>query len=154
MNDSIWRRVSSAPLMIRTDFSHDGEWTRLMAAVVEPQTEDEFEADVEFVDDKAFEGVTAAQLRQLVPADSRESFAFLADSQTFAHPDRPILVVQLQDWEEDAEEQVGEPGDDTTFRVIPSEMHSVENNLSLANMDWEEFADAVDDDGVFRGFPE
>jgi len=28
----------------------------------------------------------------------------------------------------------------------------VENNLSLANMDFEEFADSVDADGVFRGF--
>lgn len=28
----------------------------------------------------------------------------------------------------------------------------VENNLSLANMGFEEFADAVDEDGVFRGF--
>ena len=31
---------------------------------------------------------------------------------------------------------------------------SVENNLSIANMDWEEFADAVDDAGIFRGFLE
>jgi hypothetical protein len=29
----------------------------------------------------------------------------------------------------------------------------IENNLSLANMDFEEFAEAVDPDGVFRGFP-
>jgi uncharacterized protein DUF6924 len=31
-------------------------------------------------------------------------------------------------------------------------MWGVENNLSLANMDFEEFADSVDADGVFRGF--
>ncbi|MFF4054379.1 DUF6924 domain-containing protein [Streptomyces sp. NPDC001668] len=29
---------------------------------------------------------------------------------------------------------------------------SMENNLSGANMDFEEFADAVEEDGVFRGF--
>jgi hypothetical protein len=28
----------------------------------------------------------------------------------------------------------------------------VENNLNLWNMAWHEFADAVDDDGIFRGF--
>jgi hypothetical protein len=39
------------------------------------------------------------------------------------------------------------------FRVIPSQMWSVENNLSIANMDFFEFADAVGDDGIFRGFP-
>jgi hypothetical protein len=27
------------------------------------------------------------------------------------------------------------------------------DDLSLSNMDFEEFASAVDDDGVFRGFP-
>jgi len=39
-----------------------------------------------------------------------------------------------------------------TFRVIPSEAWGVENNLSLANMDYSEFADAADPNGVFRGF--
>ena len=38
------------------------------------------------------------------------------------------------------------------FRVIVSELWAIENNLNLANMDWEEFAEAVGDDGIFRGF--
>jgi hypothetical protein len=40
-----------------------------------------------------------------------------------------------------------------SFRVIVQELWGVENNLSLANMDFEEFADSCDPDGVFRGFP-
>jgi len=51
-----------------------------------------------------------------------------------------VLVVDLY----------SDPG--RSFRVIPSELWGVENNLSLANIDFEEFADAVDRDGVFRGF--
>jgi hypothetical protein len=31
-------------------------------------------------------------------------------------------------------------------------IQSIQNNLSIANMDFEEFANSVDDDGVFRGF--
>ena len=62
------------------------------------------------------------------------------DHSTFADPEHPVLVVDLY----------SDPG--RTFRVIPSQMWGVENNLSLANMDFEEFADAVDKDGVFRGF--
>ena len=38
------------------------------------------------------------------------------------------------------------------FRVTLEEAWAVENNLSLFNMDFFEFASAVDDDGVFRGF--
>jgi len=61
------------------------------------------------------------------------------------HPDRPIQVVNLYDY------RAG-PRSGDTFRVIPSEMWSVQNNLSLANMDWAEFADSTDEDGIFRGF--
>jgi hypothetical protein len=43
-----------------------------------------------------------------------------------------------------------EPG--RTFRVIPSEVWGIENNLWLANMEFAEFADSVDPDGIFRGF--
>jgi hypothetical protein len=32
-------------------------------------------------------------------------------------------------------------------------MWAVENNLSIANMDYDEFAAAVDEDGIFRDFP-
>ena len=39
------------------------------------------------------------------------------------------------------------------FRVVPGRMASVENNLSLANMGFREFADSTDPDSVFRGFP-
>lgn len=152
VDDAMWRRDSEAALVIRTDFADEDEWRRIQAAIVEPQTEDEFEAYVEFVDDKAYEGLTASRLLQIVPADSSETFVFLVDTQTLTHPDRPILVVNLYDWVEGLEEQGKGPRYGTTFRVVPSEMWSVENNLTLANMDWEEFADNVDDDGIFRGF--
>jgi hypothetical protein len=64
----------------------------------------------------------------------------VADRVAHTEPDHALLVVDLHK----------EPG--RTFRVVPSEAWGVENNLSLANMDFEEFADAVDEHGVFRGF--
>ena len=39
-----------------------------------------------------------------------------------------------------------------TFRAIPSAIQSIENNLSITNMDFREFADNLDADGVFRAF--
>jgi hypothetical protein len=39
-----------------------------------------------------------------------------------------------------------------TFRVVPAEMWSVQNNLSIANLDWEDFAGSLDDEGICRGF--
>ncbi|CAM5491672.1 hypothetical protein TPAU25S_00623 [Tsukamurella paurometabola] len=38
------------------------------------------------------------------------------------------------------------------FRLVPSEVWSVENNIDIANMDWWDFLGALDADGVFRGF--
>jgi hypothetical protein len=57
------------------------------------------------------------------------------------HPDFPILVMDLHH----------ERG--RTFRAIPSQIQGIENNLSIENMDFFEFADNVEEDGVFRGFP-
>ena len=67
-------------------------------------------------------------------------FVFIVDRTTFTNPEQPVLVVDLCN-------ELGR-----TFRIIPSEMWGVENNLSLSNMDFFEFADNVDADGVFRGF--
>ncbi|MGW0505071.1 DUF6924 domain-containing protein [Micromonospora sp. NPDC003241] len=152
MDDGIWHRDSDASLVIRTDFSRSQEWEEIQVAIAEPQTEEEFTAFVAFVDDRAFENITPPQLVEMVPADSDHVVAFLVDAETLTHPDRPILVVNLDDDVDDVEEQGEGPQRCATFRVVPSEMWSVQNNLTIANMDWEEFADNVDGDGIFRGF--
>lgn len=54
-------------------------------------------------------------------------------------PESPILVVDLSH----------EPG--RTFRVIPGEIWGVENNLSIANMDFEEFADSANGSAIRPG---
>jgi hypothetical protein len=69
------------------------------------------------------------------------SFIVLVDQLAISHPDHPLLIVDL--YEESGQE----------FRAIPSQIQGVENNLSIANLDFEEFAQAVDKDGVLRGFP-
>lgn len=57
------------------------------------------------------------------------------------NPDHPILFVDL----------TGGNGR-LPFRCIPAELWGIDNNLNIANMDWEGFASAADRDGVFRGF--
>ena len=66
----------------------------------------------------------------------------IIDGECLRNPEHPILVLDLMD----------EPG--RTFRVVPSELWSVENNLSLANMDFSDFADTAGADHIFRGFPD
>jgi len=39
-----------------------------------------------------------------------------------------------------------------TFRCAASEVAGIEANLSISNLDFSDYADAVSSDGVFRGF--
>jgi hypothetical protein len=125
-------------LLLRTDFSDEAAWRALCASIQAPVGE--FRAHVSCVSDRALDGATVEQIVPLA-MDAGHSFAFVADRAALTDPERAVLVVDLHE----------EPG--RTFRMIPSEAWGIENNLSIANMGFEEFADAVDRDGVFRGFP-
>ncbi len=125
-------------LVLRTDFSDDNAWKSICKAIREPVGE--FQAYVDFVSDLEFDGINLEQLLSRIPTDSKHVFIFVVDRIAFSHPDHPILVMDL----------LTERG--RTFRVIPSEMWGIENNLSIANMDFAEFADSTDPDGIFRGF--
>ena len=127
-------------ILLRTDFSDDAAWAALCELVQVP-SEEGFQAHLDCISDPAYDGLTVEQLLALAPKGGDHTFAFLADRVALTNPERPVLVVDLYD----------EPG--RTFRVMPREMWGVENNLSIANMDYYEFADNVDADGIFRGFP-
>jgi hypothetical protein len=126
-------------LVLRTDFSDDAAWDAVCAASA-AQTPEGFMAALSFVSDPAFAGMTAEQAAAL-PSESYRTFLFLADHVTVTDPEMPLIAVDLH----------RERG--RWFRVVPGRMAAVENNLSLANMDFRDFAGAADPDGVFRGFP-
>ena len=121
---------------LRTDFSDEHVWQLVCRAIEAPVGD--FRAYVTFVSDPTFEGITVEEV--VARTKQGAGFVFIVDGLTLSHPEHPILVVDLGE----------KPG--RTFRVIPSEMWGVENNLSIANMDFEEFAENTDDDGIFRGF--
>lgn len=132
-------------LLVRTEFSSEEAWLRLTDEALAEYPDgfgEVFAADVEPISDPAFSGASWQEVQAAVPPDADgASVLFIADATTLASPDHPILVVDLLD----------DPGN-APFRCIPSELWGVEANLNIANMDWADFADAVDDDGVFRGF--
>jgi hypothetical protein len=128
---------SDQALVIRTDFSADTAWRSVCSAIRQPV--DGFYAYVDFVDDRAFEGATVEQLVALARVANR-SFLIVADQETMTGAEHTLLVVDA----------FTEPG--RTFRSVPSGIQSIENNLSVANMDFAEFASEADADGVYR-FP-
>jgi hypothetical protein len=130
---------TNGSLVLRTDFSDSAAWDAICSAIQAPHGE--FRAYVHLISDRDYDGIALPQLVPLATESASRTFMFVVDRTTMTHEEHPVLVLDL--WRE--------PG--RTFRVIPSQMWSVENNLSIANMDFFEFAKAVGDDGIFRGFP-
>jgi Domain of unknown function (DUF6924) len=131
--------------VIRTDFDSEDAWRAICKGIRSPVPDGfggEFFAYVAFVENPAFRDLTTAELLERVPNEYRHSFLMVVDRLTMSSPEYPILIVDL----------FGEPG--RSFRAIPAEIQAIENNLSIANMDFAEFADYTDEDGVFRGHPE
>jgi hypothetical protein len=126
-------------LVLRTDFSDDTAWDLLQAAIDSSHAY----RNATYVSDPAYAGVT---IQALVDADAAASdddkltYLFLADATTMTNHEHPLLAVDLST----------EPG--RTFRLPPRWYADVSANLTIANMDFAEFADATDGSGTFRGF--
>ena len=124
--------------LVRTDFSSKERWTELQRVAANPP--EPFIFSIVAIDDIAFETRTVAELVASLPEDYPHSSLFVADQRALGEDGLPCLVVDLLE----------EPG--RTFRTLAREMASIENNLSIANMGFEEFEAAAGPNGVFAGF--
>jgi hypothetical protein len=139
-------------LLVRTHFADDEAWDRVQEEATREYGPDRFRAYVEPVSDPQWADATWESVKAAAPVDDEgPCVVFIADRITFASPEHPILVVDLDDKILSVAE-FPEIADRTPFRCIPGELWSVDSNLSISNMDWEDFATEVDEDGVFRGF--
>ncbi len=138
--------------LVRTDFSDDPAWSRVVDEVSR-DPEESYTPNLEPISDVAFEAVTPEQLASAWPRE-RHGYVILADQRSMAEAqgdgEITVVLVDLYASEED-EEEFGEVFGHA-FRSQSGEVASIEANLSLANMDFSEFAGSVDEDGVFRGF--
>ena len=124
--------------LLRTDHTRPDRWAALLACIETP-TDAGFQAYVAVLTDPELEGLTEQEIRRLPRANDAGSFVLVADVRAQADDDFPILVMDISGR--------GRP----SFRVACKCLWAVQNNLSLANMDWEEFSGATDTDGVYRG---
>ena len=152
--------------LIRTDFSDDPAWERVVQAVTAPAdfgtSEDPgdqhddgmYTPNIQTVADRSFDGATAESLAEASNGQAL-GYLLLADSRAMleaaAGGELTVVYVDLSLTPLDAEEYGIERG--RAFRCAVKEIASIEVNLSIANMDFDDFADGVGADGVFRGFP-
>ncbi|MEU1486412.1 hypothetical protein [Streptomyces sp. NPDC005752] len=115
------------------------------------------------MDDADYSDLTTEQVLALALASGNsDSMLIVADTTALFAPGMPLLAVPPyeddEDDEDDDDEDDGEgDGEDAEqqfgeLRVTAAELWSIENNIYLGNMDWEDFVAAAGDDGVFRGF--
>jgi hypothetical protein len=131
-------------LLIRTDFSDDEAWVEVTTAAQAAEPIGGFVADLTLVEDPAWEGLAGDKLLETI-GEPPPFYVFVVDREALTHPEHPILAIDCA-----GSDYPHERG--RTVRVVPTAMASIENNLSLGNMDFDEFIEGADADGIFRQF--
>jgi hypothetical protein len=131
--------VADATLVVRTDYSDQAAWRTVMELLNAPQFGG-LEPLNTFVDDPAWDGASVDEVLAVAP-DTSDGVVFLADAQTMRVPYPLIAANQLtrEDCEDD-DEYAYQIEYGREFRVLPAGVSDVSANLSIANMDFPEFA--------------
>ncbi|MDI1234484.1 MAG: hypothetical protein PSX81_09395 [bacterium] len=126
-------------LLVRTDFSNETAWKDLCWELHSPHQDFGILSAIDFYSNPALEGINVEELPYKLSKQYPHSFIFIADKMTFAREEQPLLCVSLINCA------------CNFFRILPSEIWNVENNLSLTEMAFEEIAKQISDDGVYTG---
>ncbi|MDX3643526.1 DUF6924 domain-containing protein [Streptomyces sp. MB09-02B] len=133
----------------------------MVADLAQPWGDDgEFEPSVHLVDDAAWANRTPDEVLNEARPDENLSVVFLADRVTMQSAHRALLALDItEDEEEDLgpmcyQELIDSPPPPRGFRTAPAGVHDVHANLSIADMDFAEFAEAAsaDPDRIYRSF--
>jgi hypothetical protein len=138
---------SMTPLVVRTDFTDEDAWDRVIQEMRSPWVDDD-PVYPYLISDPRLAGAPAEQvLREVcvaLPQPGTPGAVFIADGITMREPGHPLLAVTTewdgQPFEDDEEEFV------TQFRLLPDAAVEISTNLDLGNMDFDDFAG----DGVYE----
>jgi len=127
-------------LLICTDFTKPKHWKEIVKALSKPTPKDKFMAHVDFLYSKELSGVPSTRLIPKHITNYEHDFVFICDKETMNSKDSEILVLDLNN------------SNNRSFRAKPSQIQDIENNLSISNMDWEDFSSNLDSTGLFLGW--
>jgi hypothetical protein len=148
-------RAEFDKVVVRTHFGDDEAWRAVLALAAQSwgDEEDDFESTTYPVDDPTLSGVAVEAVRDtLASIDEYLSVVFIADEETMRHPRHPLLAVNLDDEPNFLDDEGSVFG--RQFRIVPRQASGVHVNLTLANMDYTDWAHIAkaDPDGVFHDF--
>jgi hypothetical protein len=122
--------------LLRTDYADEIKWKLLIGAIRDVNA---FQSRVEIIIHDKLASATPEELIPLVRDRTNYTHIFVADSLSMNHPEKPILVVDV----------FAAPG--RSFRVIASKLLDVHDNLSVANLDFDDYLEIVDKENIYRG---
>ncbi|MFD5032422.1 DUF6924 domain-containing protein [Streptomyces sp. NPDC058220] len=152
-------RDEFAALIIRTDYNDEATWQAVVAEATQPWGNNgEFEAHVHLVDDPVWAGATPDAVLTAVRRDEDLSVVFIADRATMQSARRALLALTTSTEDEDLDpmyyQELIDSPPPREFRTTPAAVHDVHANLSIANLDFEDFAEAAlaGPEGILRPF--
>jgi hypothetical protein len=126
--------------IIRSDFSNEVIWKKVCDEIKKPAKKYGPVAYVQRISNKKYDRITKEKLLANLPSNYLETFVFVFDSVSVNNQEHPLLCVELFEKKY------------RSFYIKPSDLWIAENNLSIANMDFEEFLESVDSSNIFKGF--
>ncbi|MEU8682159.1 hypothetical protein [Streptomyces sp. NPDC048611] len=130
-------------VVIRTCSTNPEAWQSLQN-FLDKGAEDGGGINVTSIDNSAYNGLTADQLRTLVDRDDEDwphhRILLIADDQALATPDFPLLAVD------------NPPGEPTpSFRIPKAHLENFVVNMDLGNTFFSDWSRDADEDGIYRG---
>ncbi|GAB3451575.1 hypothetical protein GCM10027570_28570 [Streptomonospora sediminis] len=128
--------------IVRTDFSDEAAWQAAWQDIMLPRTywDDGVVLDASLVAEPEFAGWTGKELAAALASQDEHALVLVVDAETLASPEHPVLVVEIDPDLDEAR----------SFRAIPHALLDAVIQLSIANMDWEDFSESAGPDGVLR----
>ncbi len=131
----------STPI-VRTDFTDDDAWAEAWRDITlrRQYWDDAVVLDSTLVDLPEFDGWTGPELAALLATADSHAVVLTVDAVTLTSPEHPVLVTEIDP----------ESREPRFFRATPHALLDVVIQLSIANMDWEDFSEYADADGILR----
>lgn len=121
-------------ICFRTDFSDDNKWKNIKEKI---KNDGEYECFLKYIEEKKFENTEKEKIIEFLNSINYEyDFFIICDSQSMN--DETLLIININS--------------KNNFRCRASLLWSPVNNLSIANMDFDEFKNNANDNNIFNGF--
>ena len=133
--------------VIRTDFSCDESWAEACREIMVTHRVINLDvtANVHLLDDRKFNDMASTAVVSSLPKSYDFDYCFIYDSTSNKNPDYPVLVLNL-------DRDTDSPNETFEFRTYPEHIFSIDANLSICNMDFDDFMRDLPIDTVFNGF--